>query len=248
MRIVTAAAASMAIRVGIAGALALSGLESAPLQAQQEERVPDAAVVDGKPRGLFVGRSLLSGKAICLLFLSDGRITRAIPKGGLERFQWTAHRDEHERDSGTWEIQDGTLRIVWGDGGVHEGQLEETATGVAFLGKRYWRPVVVDLSALAGTWESARGTAIAGGEGVNTVVTLIIETDGAYRLIGTTGGAVAGRAAATQRIGSGMLSLAGATMTLQDADGTAVSRTFLAAPGEPVTAFTLDGESFTRVR
>src|SRR5689334_22652217 len=75
----------------------------------QSERVPDAVVVNGVPQGMFVGRSLLGGKAVCLLFLSGGRITRAIPEGGLESFDWTRHRAAHGPDSGTWQMQSGHL-------------------------------------------------------------------------------------------------------------------------------------------
>ena len=62
------------------------------------ERVPDAAVVGGVPQGMFVSRSLLTGRAVCLLFLSGGRVTRAIPEGGLESFDWTKHQAAHRGD------------------------------------------------------------------------------------------------------------------------------------------------------
>lgn len=242
------AMAFTAMAVTALAILALGVPAEVAARAQGVERVGDAAVVNGVPRGIFVSRSLLTGRAVCLLFLSEGRVTRVIPRGGLERFDWAAHRAAHERDSGTWAMRGGAVRITWGDGGVQEGPLTETPTGIEFAGKRYWRPMVVDARAVAGAWESARGTAIAGGEGVNAVATLAIEGDGAFRWIGTTGGAVAGRTAADQREVRGTLRVSGATLIFRGAGGAETSRTFLVAPGEPVTAFTLDGEVFTRVR
>jgi hypothetical protein len=177
-------------------------------------------VVNGVPRGMFFGRSLLTGRAVCLLFLSNGRITRFIPTGGLDRFDWTKHRTDHPGDSGTWEIRGGQLRVTWGDGGVHEGPIKENPNGIEFSGKRYARAVSVPVSALVGSWEAARGTAIVGGSGVNTVSTLVVRGDGRYQWSAVTGGAVAGRAAVGEK----------------------------AMTGDPVVAFTADGDAFTRVR
>lgn len=225
----------------------IAGFVLASTMSAQHERVPEAAVVDGVPRGMFVGRSLLTGRAVCLLFLSNGRITRFIPTGGLERFDWAKHRAEHSGDSGTWEMRGPRLRVTWGDGGVHEGPLAVTSGGIEFYGKRYGRPAIVAASMLAGTWEAARGSAITGGSGVNAVATLAIQADGAYRWSGVTGGVVAGKAAASERTSSGVIAVSGTTMTFRAADGTTTSRTFLPLAGSPVTAFTLDGDAFTRV-
>lgn len=214
----------------------------------QGEKVPDAGVVNGEPRGMFVGRSLLTGRAVCLLFLSGGRATRFIPTGGLEAFDWVRHRTEHEPNSGTWEKRGDLLRINWGDGGVHEGPLKVTESGIEFYGKRYSRPVGVTVGQLAGQWESARGTAITGGEGINTITNLMIEADGRYRWSGTTGGEVAGRAAASVVSRSGRLSIVGSTMTLTADDATIVARTLVAVSGTPVSAFSLDADLFTRVK
>jgi len=218
-----------------------------PVMAGQGEPVPPAAVIDGKPRGMFLGRSLLTGRAVCLLFLSGGRVTRAIPYGGLERLDWAAHQKAHSGDVGTWEIRGDQLSITWGDGGVHQGPLRITQGGIEFYGKRYSRPATVTVADLAGRWEATRGTAITGGEGVNTTTTLSIDASGKYRWSGVTGGAVAGRATAGGETRSGRLSVSGQTMTFVDDDGTVTARTLLPAAGTPVTAMSLDADLFTRV-
>lgn len=51
------------------------------------ERVPDAGVVNGVPQGMFVGRSLLSGRAVYPLFLSGSRVTRFIPEGSIDGYR-----------------------------------------------------------------------------------------------------------------------------------------------------------------
>jgi hypothetical protein len=226
-----------------------SDLTSPGRRAPQAERVPPAAVVNGVPQGMFVGRSLLTGRAVCLLFLSGGRVTRAIPAGGLEALDWARHRAEHSGDAGTWRMVDGELEIAWGDGGVHRGRLTETAGGIEFYGKRYSRPAVVEVSALAGRWESTRGTAVTGGEGVNVTSILVIEADGRYRWTAAGGGVVSGRAAAAEdRSRTGRVEVSGGTIVFRADDGTATSHTFIPVAGTPLTAFSADSDLFTRVQ
>ena len=177
------------------------------------ERVAETAVVNGVPQGLFVGRSLLTGRAVCLLFLGGGRITRAIPDGGLEHFDWLRHQAAHPGDSGRWEMRGGQLVVAWGDGGVHQGPLTVHPDSIEFYGKRYSKPVRVRLGAIAGRWESARGTAIAGGPGINTVSSLVISADGHYQWLTTNGGVVGGRAVAGEESTSGEVLVTGLTIT-----------------------------------
>jgi hypothetical protein len=210
------------------------------------ERVPDAAVVNGVPQGIFISRSLLTGRAVCLLFLTGGRVTRFIPEGGLESFDWAAHHKAHSRDSGRWEMRGGQLAIAWGDGGVHEGPLTVRPDGIEFYSKRYTKPVSAPLTAIAGRWEAARGTAIAGGSGVNAVSSLLIQPDGRYQWESTTGGTVAGRAAASDMTKTGRVTVKGATIVFTPDKGAATSHTFLPAAGTPVTAFSVDATMFTR--
>jgi hypothetical protein len=230
-------------------AVAFAGLLSAlPMTPSQPEQVPAPAVINGIPQGMFVGRSLLSGRAVCLLFLSGGRITRAIPAGGLEAFDWNRHRADRAGDAGTWSISNGVLRIAWGDGGVHQGPLTVHADSIEFYGKRYAKPAAATVAAIAGRWEAARGTAIAGGQGINTVSSLTITPDGRYQLASVTGGVVAGRAAAGERAASGRVTIKGLTIVFTSDDGPTRSFTFLPAGGTPVTAFSIDADLFTRVR
>lgn len=212
------------------------------------ERVPDAGVVNGVPQGIFVSRSLLSGRAVCLLFLSGGRVTRAIPEGGLERFDWATHQAAHSGDAGRWEMRGGQLAITWGDGGVHQGPLTVRPDGVEFYGKRYAMPVAVAPGAIVGRWEATRGTAIAGGAGVNIASTLVIQADGRYQWLSTTGGVVAGRAVASDKAMTGTVTIAGATIVFTPDAGAATSHTFLPVAGTPVTAFSVDTNMFTRVQ
>lgn len=216
------------------------------VQLAQGERVPEAAVVGGVPQGMFVGRSLLTGRAVCLLFLSGGRITRAVPEGGLESFDWNRHRAAHPGDSGTWQMRGGALVVTWGDGGVHQGPLTVNPNGIEFYGKRYSKAVPVSLAAIAGSWEAARGTAITGGAGINRISELVIATDGRYRWGSTTGGVVSGRAVAGDRSMSGTVAVKGLTIVFRSDAGTTSSHTFVPAAGSPVSAFTVDTDMFTR--
>ena len=210
------------------------------------ERVPDAGVVNGVPQGMFVGRSLLSGRAVCLLFLSGGRATRFIPEGGLENFDWAAHLTAHGPDSGRWEMRGNQLAIAWGDGGVHQGPLTVRPEGIEFYGKRYTKPVSVPLTAIAGQWESARGTAIAGGSGINVASSLVVQPDGHYQWMSTTGGTVAGRATATEATMRGTVTVKGLTIVFTPDKGAATSHTFLPVAGSPTSAFSVDANMFTR--
>jgi hypothetical protein len=212
------------------------------------ERVPDAAVIGGIPQGVFISRSLLTGRTVCLLFLSGGRVTRAVPEGGLENLDWARHQSEHSRDTGRWEVRGGQIAIAWGDGGVHEGPLSVRPDGIEFYGKRYTKPMVVSLDAIVGRWHATRGTAIAGGSGINVASTLIIQPDGRYEWSATTGGVVAGRAVASDKTMAGTVRITGATTIVFTPDaGRAIAHTLLAAAGVPITAFSLDATTFTRV-
>ena len=135
----------------------------------------------------------------------------------------------------------------WGDGGVHEGPLTVRPDGIEFYGKRYARPAPTTVAAIAGRWESVRGTAVAGGEGGDRFEVLVIRPDGRYQWAAATGGVVAGRAVATDRSMTGQITISGATLTLRADAGAVTSSTFLPAARTPVLAFSLDTDMFTRV-
>ena len=235
-----------AIAVAALGLVVATHTDAKQMGNMRPERVPDAGVVNGVPQGMFVSRSLLSGRAVCLLFLNGGRVTRFIPEGGLESFDWAAHQTAHGRDTGRWEMRGSQLTIAWGDGGVHEGPLMARPDGIEFYGKRYTKPVSAPLTAITGRWESARGTAIAGGSGVNVASALVIQPDGRYEWASTTGGVVAGRAAASEVTRTGTVTVKGATIVFTPDRGAATSHTFLPVAGSPVTAFSVDANMFTR--
>jgi hypothetical protein len=222
-------------------------LGSASIAALQGERVPDSAVVNGVPQGMFVGRSLITGRAVCLLFLSGGRITRAIPDGGLESFDWARHQAAHAGDSGRWDMRGGQLVVAWGDGGVHQGPITVRPDGIEFYGKRYAKAAPVSLAAIAGRWEAARGTAIVGGTGINRLSELAIQADGRYQWGSTVGGVVSGRAVATDRSMSGQVTVKSLTIVFTSDTGRTTSHTFLPVAGMPVSAFSVDADLFTRV-
>ena len=119
--------------------------------------------------------------------------------------------------------------------------------GIEFFGKHYSRPMTVMPFDLVGRWEAASGTAVTGGEGIDALANLIIDGDGRYEWAETVGGVVAGRAVAGGRSNTGTLSIVGQTMTFKVADGSIVARTFLPVAGEPLEAFSLDTDMFTRV-
>ncbi len=210
------------------------------------ERVPGSAVLAGVPQGIFVGRSLLTGRAVCLMFLDRGRVSRAIPSGGLDDLDWTRHRIDHAGDCGTWELDGGVMTISWGDGGLHRGPLTVGQTGIEFYGKHYATPVTVELSALVGAWEAASGMAIVGGDGIDRLSSLSIAADGRYMWTEVVGGMVAGRATVSGGSASGTVRISGQTMTFHADDGTSRACTFLPVSGDPLEAFSLDAEMLTR--
>jgi hypothetical protein len=236
---------SRRIRTSLAAPVVLMMVAAISVQA---ERVPEAAVVGGAPQGMFVGRSLLTGRTVCLLFLSGGRVTRAVPEGGLENFDWARHQAAHSGDSGRWEVRGGQIAIAWGDGGVHQGPLTVRPDGIEFYGKRYAKAATVAAGAIVGRWQATRGMAIAGGSGINVASTLLIQPDGRYQWISTTGGVVSGRAVASDRTMTGTVTIAGSTITFKSDAGPATAHTFLPVMGTPVVAFGVDADMFTRAQ
>ena len=230
------------------GGLRISGSVSRGSSTRSKgERVPEAGVMNGRPQGLFVGRSLLSGKAVCLLFLDGGRITRSIPESGLENFHWMEHAVNHSGDCGTWQLTGNLLRIVWGDGGVHEGPLKVNPNGIEFYGKTYARIGTVSIASISGEWESARGTAAWGGEGITMTHSLSITADGKFHWVAGGGGVVSGHAVQDRSKDTrGKLQIVGATAIFTSDDGTVETYTFTAVPGNPTVAFGLDQNMFTR--
>jgi hypothetical protein len=126
--------------------------------------------------------------------------------------------------------------------------LNVTSGGIEFYGKRYSRAPTVGIAAVAGKWESARGTAIMGGEGINISQTLTIKPDGSFHWEAGSGGVVSGEAVSNNtKNKSGRISIAGSTVTFHGDDGSAESFTFLPVPGDPVSAVAIGSDMFTRI-
>ena len=206
------------------------------------ERVPDSGFVNGVPRGIFVGTSLLTGKAICLMFLDKGRITRAIPEQDLDNFSWAEHVQMHGGDCGTYTISNGILKVKWGDGGVHEGPVKQTPNGVEFYQKRYSRPQTTSIAEIAGRWESSRSIGA-----IATIHDLRIGTDGSFIWKTDRGGVVAGRAVhSSVRDTKGKVSIRGTSITFRNDDGTTETFAFIRVAGTPIKAFSIGMNMFTK--
>ena len=206
------------------------------------EKVPESGFVNGVPRGIFVGTSLLSGGAICLMFLDGGRITRTIPGQDLDNFSWSEHLGKYPRNCGTYTISNGILKVKWGDGGVHEGPIKQTANGLEFYQKRYTKPEAVTVAQIAGRWESARSIGA-----IATTHDLRIAADGSFTWKTDRGGVVAGRAVySSVRDTKGKLSIRGTIIVFRNDDGTSETLTFLRVPGNPIKAFSIGMDMFTK--
>ena len=132
---------------------------------------------------------------------------------------------------------------------MNQGPLTTNPDGIEFYGKRYARSGTVLVSALAGSWESVRGTALMGGAGINSFSTLVIQADGRYRRTGSIGGVVAGKAVSGGAEASvGKLTIKGSTIIFRGDDDTITSQTFVPVSGDPVRAFSIDSDMFTRER
>ena len=210
--------------------------------AAKGERVPVSGWVNGAPRGIFVGTSLLSGGAICLMFLDGGRITRTIPGQDLDNFSWAEHLEKYPRNCGTYTISNGILKVKWGDGGVHEGPIKQTPNGIEFYQKRYTKPEPVAVAEIAGRWESAKSIGA-----IATTHVLRIASDGSFTWKTDRGGVVAGRAVySSVRDSRGKVTVRGTIITFHNDDGTTETLTFLRVPGNPIKAFSIGMDMFTR--
>ena len=207
----------------------------------KSEKVPATSFSNGKPQGIWLGRSLLTGRAACLLFLADGRATRFIPEQGLERFDWDKHKSGHAGDCGIWTMEGSTLTIKWGDGGTHKGELKGGTDSIEFYGKRYSKPRSASISELAGVWESARGIA-----GVLASTTLRVDSSGAFTWNEVVGASIPEAVSASSNILKGKIEIRGLTAVLMFEDGSVKHYTFLPAQGSPLTAFSLGSKLFVR--
>ena len=188
----------------------------------QGEPVPTSSLVNGRPQGLFVGVSVLSGNPASMLFLDDGRVYHGIPTAGLNRVDWQQLQAEHSNLCSRWEVQGGTLRILWPDGNVWESPLEPTATGFSFNGKQYGATYPVDLGHLAGSWEGTKSTAwlnVGYGPAMTQINSLQVAGDGGYSWGVATGGDVEGATAYSEAAFAGRVEIDGYEAVFHAGDG-----------------------------
>jgi hypothetical protein len=190
-----------------------------PPPAGKAERVPETGFADGAPRGVFVG-----DQGAGLLFLDGGRVTRAIPEGGLDAIDWEQHRKQHPSDAGTFSLADG---IRWSDGTTTAGPIQPAPGGFELAGKRWVKPPATRVEELAGAWQAPPGP------GDGKVHELTLSAGGDFTWSGA-------------RELRGRLTLRGGTATLRAEGGKVETYTLLRAPGEPVKAFTLGRHAFGR--
>jgi hypothetical protein len=131
------------------------------------------------------------------LFLSGGRITRAIPEGGLENFDWTAIERRTVRFRDLADARGG-LVVTWGTAESIRARSANIRSASPY-GKRYAKPAAVSAATRRPTIV-ARTASPAAASSRNGVV---IAADGRYQWVSTTGGVVEGRAVASDRAMSG---------------------------------------------
>lgn len=207
----------------------------APAPEGQGEPAPAAGLVEGKPQGLFVGVSVLSGRPAALLFLDEGRVFHGFPPGSLNAIDWARVSAEKHELCGRWTVEAGVLRIQWNDGNVWEGPLEPTETGMRFMGKSYGAARPVDLKHLTGTWEGTNSTMwlnLGSGDAVTQINRFSVAADGSYRWDGQTSASLEDVSAAGESSASGRVEIRGLELVFTAGDGTA-SRLTLARWDDP---------------
>ncbi|HXE91487.1 MAG TPA: hypothetical protein VNK82_11035 [Terriglobales bacterium] len=186
------------------------------------EPLPEAGVVNGRPQGLFVGVSVLSGNPVFLLFLPGGRVYHNLPRGGLNRIDWNALQAENPDACGRWDMAGTTLRIQWADGNVWQGPLQLTDTGIFFQGKRYGRAYAVRPAEMAGSWEGTHSTAwlnLGSGPATTQVNELTVDAAGNYLFGSAMGSSVEGAASYGESSTRGQLTVEGYDAVFHGADG-----------------------------
>ncbi|MBM3498123.1 MAG: hypothetical protein FJX74_05575 [Armatimonadetes bacterium] len=199
------------------------------------EPAPVAGLVDGRPQGLFVGVSVLSGRPAALLFMPDGRAYHGFPPGGLNAVDWARLRAEKGDLCGAWTCDGGVLRIQWNDGNVWEGPLEPTETGMRFMGKAYGAARPADLQHLTGTWEGTNSTLwlnLGSGPSVTQINRFQVSADGSYRWDAQTSASLEDVSAAGESSAAGKVEIDRLEVVFRAADGSA-SRLTLARWDDP---------------
>ena len=209
--------------------------------------MPKAALAGGRPQGLFVGVSMLSGNPVFLLFLDQGRVYHNMPRGGMNQVDWAALLADNPDICGRWSMNGSELRIEWNDGNVWEGPLEVTSTGIRFYGKSYGKALPVSQQEMVGVWEGVRSTAwlnLGSGPATTQVNSLTVDAAGNFLFGAALGSNVEGATSYSESSQQGRLTIDGYDAIFQAADSSEMRMSIVRlADGGGVI---LDGTYFVR--
>lgn len=187
------------------------------------EPVPKSGLVNGKPQGLFIGVSVLSGNLVFLLFLDNGRVFSQLPPGGLNRVDWDLLVKNYPNSTGTWSVSNGRLSLRWRGGGVWEDAIVPTARGMKFNGKSYSAAAYVNLAQMSGKFEGAVSTAWlnagGGGPSLTRATTVVLDGKGGFSFDSATGGDVGNAVAYGSKSSSGTVAVEGYDAVFRHKDG-----------------------------
>ena len=207
-----------------------------------------SGLVGGKPQGLFIGVSVLSGNPVFLLFLDRGRFTDRMPPQGLNHIDWDALVKDFPNSTGQWFVAKGRLTLRWRNGGVWEDAIVPTATGMRFNGKGYSAAAAVDLARIAGKFEGAQSTAWlnpgGGGPTLTRSTTITLDGKGGFTFDSAVGGDVGNAVAFGSAAFSGTVSSAGYEAIFRMRDGRVVRASAVRFPDDD--AFILNGTYYQR--
>lgn len=187
------------------------------------EPVPKSGLVNGKPQGLFIGVSVLSGNPVFLLFLDNGRVFSQLPPGGLNKVDWDFLVKTYPNSTGAWSVSNGRLSLRWRGGGVWEDAIVPTARGMKFNGKSYSAAAYVNLAQLSGKFEGTVSTAWlnagGGGPSMTRATTIVLDGRGGFSFDSATGGDVGNAVAYGSSSSSGTVAVEGYDAVFRHKDG-----------------------------
>lgn len=221
---------------------------TAAIPSGKGEPVPKSGLVDGKPQGLFIGVSVLSGNPVFLLFLDNGRVYNQLPRGGLNKVDWDFLVQNIPNSTGEWSVSNGRLAIRWRTGGVWEDAITPTPRGMKWKGKSYSAAAFVDLAQFSGTFEGAQSTAWlnAGGVGpsLTRATTIVLDGKGGFSFDTAVGGDVGNAVAYGASASSGTVAVEGYDAVFKYADGRSERMCMVRFPGDD--SFILNGTYYIK--
>jgi hypothetical protein len=207
---------------GATNARATGSAPTAAVPPGKGEPVPKSGLVDGKPQGLFLGVSVLSGNPVFLLFLDKGRVFSQLPPRGLNNIDWDFLVKNYPNSTGEWSVANGRLALRWRGGGVWEDAVTPTPRGMRFNGKSYSAAAHVDLARLSGRFEDAQSTAwlnAGGGPSLTRATTIRLDGKGGFSFSSAAGGDVGNAVAYGSSASSGTVAIEGYDAVFRLKDG-----------------------------